>query len=161
MKTCFKCHIEKPLDAFYPHNRMADGRLNKCKDCARRDVRKARIADPEKVRAYDRARSSDPARYARNRERVAQYRHEHPERYAAHSAVNNAIRGGKLEKGPCAFCARDDRVEAHHHDYSKPLDVTWLCSPCHRRFHALEQMATYDPATIHNSDLTSEARQAA
>jgi hypothetical protein len=39
MKTCFKCQEMKPLCEFYPHKRMKDGHLNKCKTCTRRDVR--------------------------------------------------------------------------------------------------------------------------
>lgn len=108
-----------------------------------RSVRQRRLDNPEKVRAYDNARAKLPHRKARRIRYFQQFRQEHPLKNAAHTAVHNAIRDGKLEKRPCAFCGTADPVEAHHHDYAKPLDVTWLCKPCHRRFHALERMATY------------------
>lgn len=38
MKKCFKCGIEKPLDAFYVHPQMGDGHLGKCKDCTKKDT---------------------------------------------------------------------------------------------------------------------------
>lgn len=37
-KKCFKCEKEKMLDEFYVHKRMKDGRLNKCKDCTKKDT---------------------------------------------------------------------------------------------------------------------------
>jgi hypothetical protein len=48
--------------------------------------------------------------------------------------TRRAINRGKLEKLPCQVCGMLD-VEAHHHDYSKPLDVTWLCTQHHREVH--------------------------
>lgn len=27
------------------------------------------------------------------------------------------------------------RIQPHHEDYSRPLDVVWLCTSCHRRLH--------------------------
>lgn len=54
----------------------------------------------------------------------------------ARAAVNNAVRDGRLARaGTCARCARPGRLEAHHPDYDKPLDVVWLCPPHHRHAH--------------------------
>jgi hypothetical protein len=45
-------------------------------------------------------------------------------------------RKGKLIPQPCEACA-DEAVQMHHDDYSKPLEVRWLCAPCHRKFHVV------------------------
>lgn len=55
-KKCFKCLCEKPLEAFYKHQAMSDGRLGKCKECTKADVTKHRQENLEKIRAYDRMR---------------------------------------------------------------------------------------------------------
>jgi hypothetical protein len=73
--------------------------------------------------------------YRRNRQAVLAYKKRwndsNPEKRRAEVAVGNAIRDGRLTRQPCEDCGSDERVEAHHDDYSKPLDVTWLCSTCH------------------------------
>lgn len=142
-KQCFKCGETKPLSEYYRHKQMADGHLNKCKDCARKDVRSHRFENVEKVRAYDRERSKAPQSVARRKSYGERYNKDNRERRHAHMQLGNALRDGKIGRKPCAFCRSEKDLEAHHHDYSKPLDVTWLCTPCHRRFHALERMATY------------------
>ena len=38
-KTCFKCNLEKKLEDFYKHPQMPDGRVNKCKECNKKDTR--------------------------------------------------------------------------------------------------------------------------
>lgn len=144
-KQCFKCGEVKPISGFYRHPKMADGHLNKCKDCTKKDVRSHRIDSAESVRAYDRERAKRPEAVARRKSYAERYQQDHRERRAAHYKVNNAVRDGKLAKRPCAFCGAADNLEAHHHDYSRPLDVTWLCTPCHRRFHALERMEVRAP----------------
>ena len=67
----------------------------------------------------------------------------HPERHRARVAVKDAIRRGRLQRGPCTVgtdCS--GRVEAHHHrGYDQPLVVTWLCASHHRRLHAAERRA--------------------
>lgn len=132
MKTCFKCGESRPIDEFYKHGMMADGHLNKCKECTKRDVRETRRSNPEHYRTYDRNRGS---RQAPGYGRL--YRERYPEKRAAHIAVGNAIRAGRLKREACFFCG-SARAQAHHPDYSKPLDVVWLCSACHHLQHAYE-----------------------
>lgn len=58
----------------------------------------------------------------------------HPERYRAYDAVRRAIRKGLLVRLACESCG-DPKTHAHHEDYSKPLDVQWLCRDCHETAH--------------------------
>lgn len=132
MKQCFKCGETKPLTEFYAHPQMADGRLGKCKACAKEDVRANYAARREQYSAYEQERHQRPERKAAKQEGTRRYRERHPDRHKAHSAVSNAIRDGRLERGPCAHCGTTEKVQAHHHDYSRPLDVTWACFKCHR-----------------------------
>jgi hypothetical protein len=66
------------------------------------------------------------------------YRHRHPERVRAHRMVSYRVRKGVIVPQPCERCGASLRIHAHHSDYSKPLDVQWLCSPCHRALHVEE-----------------------
>lgn len=43
-------------------------------------------------------------------------------------------RRGKLIQEPCAKCG-DPKSQMHHHDYTKPLEVEWLCRRCHMAEH--------------------------
>jgi hypothetical protein len=130
-KTCFKCGETKPLAAFYKHKAMADGHLNKCKECTKKDADKHRSENLDKIREYDRNRGNRlPKGY------VKEYRSRYPKKYKAHYMVNNAIRGGKLFVEPCEICGITESVHAHHNDYAKPLNVRWLCAAHHQQWHA-------------------------
>ncbi len=133
-KECFKCKTVKPLTEFYKHSRMADGHLNKCKECAKTDVSNHRNQNLEKVRAYDRARGKIPERIKANSEITHAWREEDKRRSVAHSIVARAIRSGKLVRQPCLRCGETKSI-AHHEDYDKPLEVMWLCQPCHKKRH--------------------------
>jgi hypothetical protein len=63
------------------------------------------------------------------KERIRKWRKDNPEKVIAHRKVFVAVRNGSLKKQPC-FCG-DTKVEAHHDDYSKPLEITWLCQKHH------------------------------
>lgn len=53
----------------------------------------------------------------------------------ARSAVAKAIKDGTLVRKPCEECGAEPAL-AHHDDYSKPLDVRWLCHKHHSAWHA-------------------------
>lgn len=110
--------------------------MRKCKECWKEQVKLRRLTEPS-VRAYDRDRAKTPARKAHARRVTIRWRAEHPDAYRAQTAVGNALRDGKLLKKPCQVCGTDEDVHAHHDDYSKPLEVKWLCAKCHHRIHAL------------------------
>lgn len=136
LKTCFKCGESKPRDAFYGHPRMADGLLGKCKACTKRDTRERRKArDPAELAAYERARQARPERRAQQAATTAKMRALYPEKYRARNIVNGRVFRGSLVPEPCRRCGSTNRVQAHHPDYSAPLDVEWLCEPCHREHH--------------------------
>lgn len=132
MKKCFKCGVEKPLSEFYKHPRMADGTVNKCKECNKKDVRENRELKHDYYIEYDRKRggSRQDPQYLRD------YRAKYPKKYKAHLAVANAIRIGVLvNPRVCELCPGDYAIVAHHCDYDKPLEVLWLCEFCHKQWH--------------------------
>lgn len=61
----------------------------------------------------------------------ARQRKKFPEKYAARQSVLKALRSGRLVRKPCEVCGAP-KTQAHHTDYSKPLDVQWLCPDHHR-----------------------------
>lgn len=59
-------------------------------------------------------------------------------RQKSRSLANKALRRGKLIRKPCEKCG-NAKSEMHHEDYDKPLQVTWLCRPCHLDLHTLKK----------------------
>ena len=132
-----------------------------CEKCKRRthareryqkltiEERRALIArrDPETTRANDRARyyrdrahrialmvewaQNNPER---SREIKRKWAERNPEKIRARNRVNNAIRDGKIVRLACEVCGVETS-QAHHDDYSRPLDVRWLCSAHHGERH--------------------------
>lgn len=146
MKICFKCQEKKPLSEFYKHKRMADGHLNKCKKCTKHDVIQNRQENVEYYKQYDRWRAQTFGDRSKPKpfEIAAKYRKKWAEKNKhkihCHVAVNKAVASGKLIKPEhcqkCGGCFAPSKIHAHHSDYSKPLDVIWLCFSCHAAEHA-------------------------
>lgn len=132
MKVCRECLATKPTAEFYVHPKMADGHLSRCKDCVKARVRAHYAATRPERSAYEKKRSQTVRRSEHRALARVLHRQRHPDRYRARMAVGNAIRDGRLFRGPCVHCGTTVKVQAHHEDYSKPLDVVWTCFPCHR-----------------------------
>lgn len=51
----------------------------------------------------------------------------------AHSLAHKAMLKGELQRpNTCSDCGYlAFKIYGHHEDYTKPLDVEWLCSECH------------------------------
>ena len=131
---CRKCGRELPPDAFYPRQIARVKGHGECKECTKERVRTRARTNPA-VQEYDRMRSKLPHRQEHMKRTAARWNEANPLAYKAHYAVTNAVRDGRLKREPCLFCGAE-KVHAHHRDYSKPLDVLWLCPKCHHRLHA-------------------------
>jgi hypothetical protein len=111
---CSVCLQERGTE-FYADRRNKSGRRSICKVC---------------VAVYNKAYKS--VRQPALARAVTKYRARYPEKKLAQGRLNDAIRYGHIVKPDvCSRCGKKGRIDAHHSDYSKPLDVEWLCRSCH------------------------------
>ncbi len=97
-------------------------------------AKRAKYREDNKEKVREQVRRSK----SKNKEGVAEYtrlyRENNPKIYKAHGAVSAARASGKLTQNKCEIC-NSSNTEAHHDDYNKPLDVRWLCSKHHNKWH--------------------------
>lgn len=120
MKICGRCGTEKPESEFNKDRYSKTGLRSQCKQCMK--LERKRLRDH-----YQRWRQRDDVKrwYAEyRRKRYLQDK----EKVRARNATKN------IESQPCEICG-DTKSEAHHDDYSKPLDVRWLCRRHHVEWH--------------------------
>lgn len=152
MKICTKCKIEKPLSEFYKRPNRPLGVCSQCKKCtslltlkASKQYRKTETGrrnsilalrrfakkNPEKIKEYrNKWRNSNPLAYKSDYEKADPYK------LRARYTLRNAIASGKIIRPKiCSECGWEGMIHGHHSDYSKPLDVEWLCSLCHGKKH--------------------------
>jgi hypothetical protein len=167
MYTCICCNIEKDDNEFYSYKNTLLGHDKTCKVCRKEKVRKYREYNIEKVKEYDRNRPNHKERIEKckerykqkrnsgdidflekDKERIRKYRSKFPEKYKAHSTVNNALGDGKLIKPTkCEHCHKEKKLQAHHWSYEEEhwLDVIWLCTRCHADEHVRLNELGRDP----------------
>lgn len=126
MHSCTDCKKPWAARAFYAGHKW------QCKECWRARVKERRRDEPA-VQKYERERAKTPDRKAKARALVIAWRERYPDRYRAKTALGNAIRDGKIKRGPCDKCGTTVKTFGIHTYYSKPLDVVWRCALCHHR----------------------------
>ncbi len=138
--------MEKNLSEFHRDCKSPDGYRGTCKICHRAVIKEWKKNNREKVRGYDKKHKElhkeEALKYSkkwksRNPGKQTKYAktyiNKYPEKYKAHQAVRDAVREGRLIKKPCKCgCIK---VQGHHEDYSKLLEVEWMCQPCHKEYH--------------------------
>ena len=166
VKRCGRCGDFKSVDQFY---RLKTGYLHGyCHPCNTEARREWGRANRDSTLAVARRWRADNAeRVAENTRRwraqhpdammaaIRRWEAKNPERIRmvrrAIDAVRRATQKGTLIRPTaCEACGVQGRqITAAHHDYTRPLDVRWLCRPCHGRWDRA------DPKTLHPTDASS------
>ncbi len=68
-------------------------------------------------------------------------------RKSVHDMLNSYVRMGIVKKEPCSVCGNTNS-QGHHNDYTKPLEVTWLCSKHHMKLHRIDGKPAYKPFRV-------------
>lgn len=87
-----------------------------------------------KLKIINSSKNNKDNYYRIKNEQVRKWRQNNPLKTIAHRKVFIAKRNGTLLQKPCEKCGNPNS-EAHHNDYSKPLDVIWLCKQHHADIH--------------------------
>ena len=96
------------------------------KEAVRECLRKLRDRDPTYYRRYKRKPDTT------YKERMKRYKENNPEKVRARSVFAYAVRKGTISRpNNCSKCGAGGNIEGDHADYSKPLEVIWVCKECH------------------------------
>lgn len=126
MRNCVTCSQDKPLDSFRKIGRIKPTYSETCLDCLGLKHRANKLLIARKARTQ-------------------KWYHENPQKVSAQRKVGYALKIGRIKKAlSCQRCGCLDRkLVAHHDDYSKPLDIRWVCTPCHMIIHRELETPSY------------------
>jgi hypothetical protein len=105
-----------------------------------RNWRKNRQTDEQKRKECEAAKKWRGNNRGKVLAMVTRWQIKNPEKAVAHAALNMAIKVGLVARpDACSKCGKKCKPHAHHTDYSKMLEVVWLCPLCHKQFHLSEK----------------------
>jgi predicted transposase YbfD/YdcC len=118
IKECSKCKIKKDYSNFYKRNEGKKIRWRSlCKNCIRKTGKKYNKTNGKKISS-------------------TKWKKQNKEKIRAQWTVENNLRARKLIKESCGRCRSTKNIHAHHEDYSRPLNIVWLCAKHHKERHA-------------------------
>ncbi len=133
-KICSRCGFEQELGQFQVRRASTDGYTAACKSCLS-EYDRSRASQPHRVEARANYLKTEGGKEKSNRAKL-RFIERNPIKRKAHILVGNFLRNGKLSRpGRCEMCGDECRPQAHHCDYTKPLEVMWLCKRCHTEWH--------------------------
>lgn len=97
-----------------------------------------RLKNPEKVRASALLRSKKSEYKEKRNKRLRENKKESDiKKIRARKILQTAVKvGHMIRPSNCEKCSKlSERIQAHHNDYDKPLEVIWLCKICHSHKH--------------------------
>ncbi len=135
-KRCTLCKVEyaATTDNFHRHPVSPDGLKPRCKGCqCRAEADRYARMGPERRAAYKaNIKAWNMANGSRRYLITERYRKANPAKMRARDAVQRALRRGQITRHDCEACGSGG-AQAHHDDYSRPLDVRWLCPAHHAK----------------------------
>lgn len=141
-KKCWRCTETKPIECFYTNEAMRGGIDAVCKDCNKELARLRYHANKQKSRekAQDYYTKNKELVKERQKQRSQKYGKkwyaDNREKHLARAYLHYYVKKGTVRKPTkCEDCLQEVRVEGHHPDYTKPLQVNWLCRKCHESRH--------------------------
>ncbi len=138
MIICPKCEINQDRDSFGRNKNRPDGRSLYCKSCMRKYWNDYRELHRKERREYHKFFSRTERGRASHKKASKKWVKKNNVERKAHAAVERAVKKGVLVPlAACECCESRGALDAHHDDYSKVLEVRWLCRPCHKNIHKI------------------------
>lgn len=152
-KICSTCNKKRDISMFYTSKRIASGYVSSCKICKKKSCHQQYLNRIEYYRKKHKEYSETKEAKERAKIREKSYKNslvwrkrrlsatrkwekDNPIKFRALSILRNEVRSKRMIKPKkCSNCCKKKLINAHHDDYSKPLEVRWLCNQCHWDWH--------------------------